>query len=116
MDIYHIWFNLKPGVRDTAFTEALAGYMDHLRSLGAVESHRLMRRKLGLAPPGLDEFHLMIETRDMAQLETAFSHVASRAEPAEAAHHGVNRLVAGVSFGLYRDFPDEHRTYGEERF
>jgi len=116
MDIYHIWFNLKPGVRDTEFNDALAGYMEHLRSEGLVESHRLMRRKLGLGPPGLGEFHLMIETRDMAQLETAFSHVASRAEPAEAAHHGVNRLVAGVTFGLYRDFPDSVRVEGQERF
>jgi len=116
MDIYHIWFNLKPGVRDTAFTDALAGYMDHLESQGLVETRRLMRRKLGLAPPGLGEFHLMIETRDMAQLEAAFAKVASRTEPAEGAHHGVNRLVAGVSFGLYRDFPDTGREYGQERF
>ena len=116
MDIYHVWFNLKPGVRDTEFTDALAGYMEHLRALGAVESHRLMRRKLGLAPPGLGEFHLMIETRDMAQLESAFARVASRTEPTEAAHHGVNRLVAGASFGLYRDFPDPVRVQGQEQF
>ena len=107
---------MKPGVRDVQFVEALAGYMDHLKSRGMVESHRLMRRKLGLAPAGLGEFDLMIETRDLAQLETAFQHIASRQEPAEGHHHAVNALVSDAQFGLYRDFPDPFRVSGEERF
>jgi len=116
MDIYHVWFNLKPGVRDTDFVEALTGYMDFLRDKGLVENHRLMRRKLGLAPAGLGEFNLMIETRDMAQLDAAFQHVASRRQPVEGHHHGVNALVSDARFGLYRDFPDPFRATGQEKF
>lgn len=116
MDIYHGWCDLKPGVRDLQFADAFTRYMQHLQRDGKIESFRLTRRKLGLGPAHLAEFHFMIEIRDMAQLETAFAFVASRAEPIEADHHGVNSLVQNVTFALYRDFPDPVRRRGEERF
>jgi hypothetical protein len=64
----------------------------------------------------LGEFHLMIETKDMAQLEAAFQQVASRREPTEGAHFGVNALVTHAVFALYRDFPDAFRHRGAEKF
>ena len=39
-----------------------------------------------------------------------------RAEPIEGAHHGLNSLVQNAVFALYRDFPDAHRKFGEEKF
>lgn len=94
MDIYHVWCDLEDGVGDLDFA----------------------RRKLGLAFPGLGEFHIMIETRDLAQLEVAFKAVATRSGAVEEAHFGANSLVRNARFALYRDFPDEFREEGGERF
>ena len=116
MDIYHIWCDLKPGASDLEFCRNVAGYMAHLKDQGLIEGHRITRRKLGLGPAHLAEFHIMVETRDLAQLEAAFRHVGSRREPVEGFHFAVNSLVADVSFALYRDFPDDFRTEGEEKF
>ena len=116
MDIYHAWCDLKPGVADSAFADEVAAYLGHLKEEGLIAGWRLTRRKLGLGAPGLGEFHLMIEVRDLAQLDTAFRRVAGRQEPVEGLHFGVNRLVQNVVFALYRDFPDPVRHRGEERF
>lgn len=116
MDIYHAWCDLKPGVGDLAFHEQVAAYLGHLEAQGLIAGWRLTRRKLGLGPPGLGEFHIMIEVRDLAQLEAAFRRVASRDEPIEGFHFGVNSLVGNAVFALYRDFPDPVRQHGAERF
>jgi hypothetical protein len=116
MNIYHIWCDLKPGVGDFNFQQNVAAYLGHLKDQGLIESWRLMRRKLGLGPATHGEFHLMIEVRDLAQLDAAFGLVASRREPVEGFHFGVNSLVHNAVFALYRDFPDPERHHGEERF
>lgn len=116
LDIYHAWCDLKPGISDVGFSENVAKYMGHLKAQGLIEGWRLMRRKLGLGAPGLGEFHLMIEVKDLRQLEDAFERVAGRREPAEGFHFGVNSLVQNAQFALYRDFPDSFRARGEERF
>ncbi len=99
-----------------AFSEGVAKYMDHLKAEGLIEGWRLMRRKLGLGLPSLGEFHLMIEVKNLAQLEQAFQRVAGRREPVEGFHFGLNSLVQNAVFALYRDFPDAFRHQGEERF
>ncbi|MGE0224868.1 MAG: DUF6614 family protein [Acetobacteraceae bacterium] len=116
MDIYHVWCDLKPGVSDTTFSDNVAAYLEHLQAQGLIQTWRLTRRKLGLGPPGQGEFHLMIEVRDLAQLDAAFQRVAGRREPVEGFHFGVNALVQNAVFALYRDFPDPVRARGEERF
>ena len=114
MDVYEISVDLRAGVRDVAFVAALTAYLDGLASDGKVESWRLLRRKLGLgAGP---EFKVMIETRDLAQLDEAFRLVATRQDPTEERHHGVNSLVTNFGAALYRDFPDPERLHGDERF
>src|SRR5205085_434576 len=69
LDIYHAWCDLKPGVTGSAFAEEVAAYLGHLKSEGLIAGWRLTRRKLGLGAPGLGEFHLMMEVRDLAQLD-----------------------------------------------
>jgi len=59
VDIYHAWCDLKPGLSDIAFCEGVTKYLGHLKSEGLIESWRLTRRKLGLGPPTLGEFHLL---------------------------------------------------------
>ena len=116
MDVYHTWCNLKPGVSDVDFADKAAAYLEHLKSKGLIEGWRLTRRKLGFSPPGLGDFHLTIETKDMAQLDAAFGHVAERRGPVEDFHVHVNSLVTNAQFALYRDFPDAVRHRGEEKF
>lgn len=115
-DIYHVWCDLRPGMKDWEFTDAVASWLGHLRDQGAIDEFRLTRRKLGLAPDHLGEFHIMIETRDLAQLDQAFRIAAARDEPAELLHHCVNHMVCNSRFALYRDFPDPVRQRGQERF
>ena len=116
MDHYHAWCNLKDGVRDTDFADRVHAYLGHLKKDGAIADYRLTRRKLGLSPPGMGDFHIIIEVEGLAQLDKAFKQVASRTDPAEGLHHSVNSLVTDVSFALYRDFPDPVRVRGEEKF
>jgi hypothetical protein len=87
-----------------------------LEKEGLIAGHRITRRKLGLGPPQLREFHILLEVADLAQLDRAFNQVASRSEPVESFHHAVNSLVTDVFFALYRDFPDPVRQRGEEKF
>jgi hypothetical protein len=116
MNIYHVWCDLKPGIGDLEFSEQLALYMGHLKDQGLIEGFRLTRKKLGLGPAALGEFHLMIEVRDLAQLDAAFDRVSGRREPVEGLHFGVNSLVTNATFALYRDFPDPGRHAGDEKF
>lgn len=116
MDLYHAFFDLKPGVSDMQLTDAVAGYMGHLRAEGLIVGYRLTRAKLGFGLKGHGDWHLVIEVRDLAQLQAAFDRVASRAGPVEGFHFGVNSLVQNPIFALYRDFPDPVRQHGEERF
>lgn len=114
MDIYHIWCDLKPGIRDTDFTDAAKTYLDTLANEGYLASFRITRRKLGLGGPA--EFHLMLEFENLDKLDNAFRQVASRSDPVEDFHFAVNSKVTDVSFALYRDFPDEFRERGHEKF
>lgn len=116
MDIYHIWANLKPGVSDLEFCGRVAAYMTYLKNDGKIAEFRITRRKLGLGPSEMYEFHITLETEDMAQLDAAFQHVASRSDPVESFHHAANSQVSEVKFALYRDFPDSVRKTGEEKF
>jgi len=116
MDVYQISVDLKPGVRDHQFVAALDSYLGTMKSSHKIAGWRLLRRKLGLGMPGLGEFQILIETRDLVQLDSAFTAVSTRDEPVEGAHYGVNFLVQDFQAALYRDFPDAHRQHGEERF
>ncbi len=112
MDYYEIWCNLKDGRRDLEFCQAVERYLGYLQSQGLIERHRLTRRKLGFGPPGLGEFHVTIETRDLAQLEQAFQQVATRSGEVEELHRAVYSAVTDLTFALYRDFPDPWRAMG----
>lgn len=116
MDIYHIWCNLKAGVSDTDFADKVERYFGHLRQESLIEGHRITRRKLGLGPSSLPEFHITMEVTGLAQLDRAFAKVASRSDLFESFHHAVNSLVSDVMFALYRDVPDPVRQRGQEKF
>lgn len=116
MDHYYAFFDAKLGVRDTELAEAIDVYMAYLKDNGLIEGWSLTRRKFGFSPEGFGEFHLDMQTRDLAQLDAAFRHVARRSDPSESVHFAVNSKVANTKFALYRDFPDPIRHHGEEKF
>jgi hypothetical protein len=116
MDIYHVWCNLKPGVRDTEFVHDVEQYLGKLKAEKQLVGYRITRAKLGFKPPQLREFHITLDFHDLTQLQTAFDGVASRADPIETLHHAVNSKVQDIFFALYRDFPDQNRVQGQERF
>jgi hypothetical protein len=116
MDVYHIWCTLKDDVGDLEFASAVRAYFEHLEAAGLVAGYRITRRKLGLGPPQLPEWHITLDFRDMTQIDTAFGRVSSRADPVESFHHAVNSKVKDVFFALYRDFPDPGRVSGQEKF
>lgn len=110
MDLYQIWCNLRPGVKDLDFADAVQGYLGHLQSKGLIRRFRLARRKFGFGPPGLGEFHIEIETDDLAQLDRAFSEVARREGELEKLHARVYGSVTDFQSGLLRPFPDPQRV------
>jgi hypothetical protein len=116
MNYYHTWFNLKPGVNDLEFCRAMARYMGHLKERGAIEGWTLTRRKLGFGPNDLGEFHIVMDVRDLAQLDSAFGYVATPSESVEGVHFDVNSRVQDLKIALYRDFPDPERREGQEKF
>jgi hypothetical protein len=114
MDVYELNVDLAAGVRDLEFVAALDRYLTALQADGRIEHWRLLRSKLGLGAPR--EFKVLIETRDLAQLDDAFTVVSTRADPVEEFHEGVNSLVTNFQAALWRDFPDPQRVTGQERF
>jgi uncharacterized protein DUF6614 len=110
VDHYHIWVNLRDSHKDLEFASHVAAYMGYLQSQGLIEGHSLERRKLGFGPPDLGEFHIDIRTKDLAQLEKAFSQVATRDGKVEELHGKVYGAVTDFRSALYRDFPDAVRV------
>jgi uncharacterized protein DUF6614 len=116
VDHYHIWCNLKPGVSDVAFAESIDRYLGALQRADRIVGFRVARRKLGLGPTRLGEFHIAVEVRDLAQLDDAFREVSTRSGVVEELHAAVNQSAQDLTFALYRDFPDPHRQRGHEKF
>lgn len=113
MDIYHICCNLKAGQNDLEFVEHVQAYFEHLRQESSLKHYRITRKKLGLAPSELLEFHIMLEFENLSDIDAGFNHVATRSGKVESFHHAVNGKVRDVKFALYRDFPDAVRESGE---
>lgn len=116
MDVYHIWRRLKDDVGDLEFASAVRGYAEHLKGRGFLVGYRITRRKLGLGPAHLPDWHITLDFDDLSQFDNAFKNVSSRTDPVESFHHAVNSKVKEVFFTLYRDFPDPQRVTGQEKF
>ncbi len=95
-------------------TRVLIGHcgLRYLSEFDAIET----RRKLGLGPDHLPEFHIMLDFENLSHLDAAFHHVSTRSNPVESFHQAVNAKVKDLIFALYRDFPDPGRVRGQEKF
>lgn len=109
MDHYHLWFGLRSGAKDTDLVEAIRAMLGHMRERGLIEDYAIQRRKLGLGPSAIGEWHVDIATRDLAQLQEAFDEVTPRSGKVEKLHAAVWSKVEGLQTALYRDFPDANR-------
>lgn len=114
MNYYTMWVNLRDSRRDLEFAANVKAYLDYLQSQGRIEGWTLLRRKFGFGPDGLGEFQIIVRATDLAQLDLAFSHVATRTGEVERLHAPVYRMVTDFRSALYRDFPDPERA-GAER-
>ena len=107
-DIYHIWCNPKEGVDAKDFSVKIRTFLGELVTAGKLESFRVMRMKLGFRSMDLPDFHIMMETKNMQQLDDAMSMVGRRTGELEGHHVAMNTLVdmESIQHALYRDFPD----------
>lgn len=110
LQYYHMWFNLLDSSKDLQFAEAVANYLGHLKDNGLIEGWSLARRKFGFGPAELGEFHCVVRTTDLAQLDRAFGLVATRRGDVERLHHPVYSMVKDFKSALFRDFPDPQRV------
>lgn len=115
MDRYHIWCDLRQGVKDLDFSTSVKAMMEYLRKNGQIEGWHLERRKLGFGPKELGEWHVGIEVKDLAQLEAAFDEVTPRTGEMERVHAAVWSKVTNFRSALYRDFPDPNRVMPVEK-
>ena len=116
MKTLNIFCDLKEGIRDTEFSDALTSLLTSLQAEGRISSFRITRRMLGLGPPEIPEWNILIDFENLSQLDDAFGEMAGRADPTETLHHAVNSKVRKLMISLYRDFPDPERVRGQEKF
>jgi hypothetical protein len=110
MDHLLVWCNLKDSHKDLEFCQAIDGYLGYLKQQGKIASYQVMRRKFGFGPEELGEFQIIISASDLAQLDSAFKLVATRAGEVEQLHAKVYSAVKDLRQGLFRDFPDPERV------
>ena len=117
MDIYHVWCDIEGDITDKEWAHNLREFLKSLKEEHKIESYRITRCKLGFRSiQDLPEWHIMVETKDMSQLENAFQRVAKVEHHAldeiesqlKTKHHAFNQYVAdNIQHALFRDWPDE---------
>ena len=109
MDIYHIWCDKTEGISDVAWAGNMRSFLQHLVDEGKMESFRITRCKMGFRSiADMPEWHIMMEFRNMAQMDAAFTRVAPKEGELEQKHQSFNQFVSGnIQHALFRDWPDE---------
>jgi len=110
MNYLDVWCNIRDSHKDLEFASAVAGYLDFLQGKGLIAGWILTRRKFGFGPQELGEFHVRIGGESLAQLDDAFSLVATRDGEIEKLHAKMYVHVTDLKSALYRDFPDDVRV------
>ena len=109
MDVYHIFADHNEDVDAHEFATKMRVFLDNMVAMGKMESYRLTRMKLGFRSMDLPEFHIMMDFRNMQQLDDAMTAVLRNEQNIEDSHVAFNQLVdvETIQHFLYRDFPDE---------
>jgi hypothetical protein len=106
MNIYACLIDLKPAVNPLAFAHAAAAWFDMLKAADRIMGWQLQRRKLHLAGQGFGDFLLLVELRDLAQLDAAFLHLSSGSDADGRAYDLMHAMIDRFEVGLYRPYPD----------
>jgi hypothetical protein len=108
MDIYHIWCDKSEGITDTDWVHNMRKFLEHLVGEGRMEGFRITRCKMGFRSiQDLPEWHIMMEFKNMAQMDEAFNRVAPKEGELESKHQSFNQFIQGnIQHALYRDWPD----------
>lgn len=107
MDIYHVWCDKKGNITDSDWVANMKGFLDDLVSQGRMVSYRVTRCKMGFRSMDIPEWHIMMEFRNMTQLESAFQRVAPLAGELETKHRSFNQFAENLQHAYYRDWPDQ---------
>jgi hypothetical protein len=107
MDIYHIWADKHGMISDEAWIANMRSFLDHLVSEGKMEKYRVTRCKMGFRSiQDLPEWHIMMEFKNMAQMDEAFNRVAPLEGELEGKHRSFNQFVGdNIQHALFRDWP-----------
>lgn len=108
-DLYTIWADKKNDISDIDWVTGMKAFFDHLVSEDRMMSYRITRCKMGFRSiPDLPEWFIIMEFRDMAQMELAFKRVARKEGELENKHLSFNQFVAdNIQHALWRDWPDQ---------
>jgi hypothetical protein len=108
MDIYHIWADKKGDLSDSDWVNNMKSFLDQLVEEKKMVSYRITRCKMGFRSiQDLPEWHIMMEFRNMAQMDEAFQRVAPLSGELETKHRSFNQFVSdNIQHALYRDWPD----------
>lgn len=109
MDIYHIWADKSGDISDSDWVDNMKTFLDHLKAEDKMESYRITRCKMGFRSiQDMPEWHIMMEFKDMTQLDDAFKRVAPLEGELEEKHQSFNQFISGnIQHALFRDWPDE---------
>jgi hypothetical protein len=107
-DLYTIWANKEGDISDLDFVENMRGFLQHLVDEGKMVSFRITRCKMGFrSVADMPEWFIIMEFKDMAQIDAAFRRVAPLEGELEDKHRSFNQFVAGdIQHALWRDYPD----------
>lgn len=108
-DLYTIWADKQGDISDIDWVTGMKKFFEHLISEGRMESYRITRCKMGFRSiPDMPEFMILMEFKDLAQMDLAFKRVAKKEGELEDKHRSFNQFVAGnIQHALFRDFPDQ---------
>jgi hypothetical protein len=108
-DLYTIWASKAGDISDTEFVNNMRGFLQHLVDEGKMLSYRITRCKMGFrSVADMPEWFILMEFRDMAQIDEAFRRVAPLEGELEDKHRSFNQFVgADIQHALWRDYPDQ---------
>ena len=111
MDIYTIWANKEGDITDLEWVTGMKSFFDHLIEEGKMESYRITRCKMGFRSiADMPEWMLLMEFKNMAQMDEAFKRVAPLEGELEVKHKSFNQFVdcSTIQHALFRDWPDQN--------
>ena len=108
-DLYTIWADKEGDISDREWVTNMRGFLQHLVDEGRMLSFRITRCKMGFRSiSDMPEWMIIMEFRDMAQMDEAFRRVAPLEGELEDKHRSFNQFVAGnIQHALFRDWPDQ---------